>query len=60
MIGAEDGVDEGMAVGAVERGRPDGSSDTRLDEMRESVACAGCDEDGMVGADVNFEEEGAT
>ena len=49
----EVGADETMT----ERGRPDGNSDDKLDEKRESVACAGCgvavvDADG----DVDFDD----
>jgi hypothetical protein len=48
------GAEETLTVGveAPERGgRPDGNNETRLEEMRESVACAGCaDADMEVGA----------
>lgn len=52
-VGAEDGADE-KTTGVAERGRPDGNNETRLDEMRERVACAGCD-----GVDANGDFDGA-
>ena len=52
MFGADD-EDPAVVGGAVERGRPEGNKDTRLDERRESVACAGC-----VDADVGVEAPG--
>lgn len=55
VVGADDGgEDEGTYVGAVERGRPDGNNDTKLEEMRESVACAGWD------VDIEGEESGGS
>lgn len=50
-VGADGGDGETTVVGTDERGRPDGNNDTKLEEMRESVACAGCD------ADIDVEEE---
>ena len=57
VLGAEE--EPMVGVDPVERdGRPDGNSETKLEEMRESVACAGCgcvdedDEDGDANAEV--------
>lgn len=44
VLGAEEEAIVGVA--AAERdGRPEGNNETRLEEMRESVACAGCADD---------------